>query len=100
MVEALTLQKSGNSTPCCSKTVSPVFQLVWTTSRRSQVTSSYGCTPLLKTRLSVSPAPLRPFFTPFFVSPRPLAERVVSDMCPSFLNVHPVLWVERSALGW
>ncbi len=45
MVEALTDQKSGNSTPRCSKTVSPVFQLVWTTSRRSQVTSSYGCTP-------------------------------------------------------
>ena len=45
IVEALTLQKSGNSTPRCSKTVSPVFQLVCTTSRRSQVTSSYGCTP-------------------------------------------------------
>ena len=40
MVEALTDQKSGNSTPRCSKTVSPVFQLVWTTSRRSHVTSS------------------------------------------------------------
>ena len=26
MVEALTDQKSGNSTPRCSKTVSPVFQ--------------------------------------------------------------------------
>jgi len=37
---ALTDQKSGNSTPRCSKIVSPVFQLVWTTSRRSQVTSS------------------------------------------------------------
>ena len=83
IVEALTLQKSGNSTPCCSKTVSPVFQFVCTTSRRSQVTSSYGWTPLLKTRFSVRPAPLRPFFTAFFVvSPRPLAERVVSDMCP------------------
>src|SRR5918999_4888461 len=51
IVEALTDQKSGNSTPRCSKTVSPVFQLVWTTSRRSQVISSYGCTPaVLKTR--------------------------------------------------
>jgi hypothetical protein len=40
IVEALTDQKSGNSTPRCSKTVSPVFQLVWTTSRRSQVISS------------------------------------------------------------
>ena len=38
MVEALTLQEEGNSTPCCSKTVSPVFQLVCTTSRDSQLT--------------------------------------------------------------
>ncbi len=37
IVEALTLQKSGNSTPRCSKTLSPVFQLVWTTSRASHV---------------------------------------------------------------
>src|SRR5689334_22061798 len=51
MVEALTLQKSGYSTPRCSKTVSWVFQLVWTTSRRSQLSSSYGCTPsVLKMR--------------------------------------------------
>src|SRR5512144_2152397 len=51
MVEAFTDQKSGNSTPRCSKTASPVFQFVWTTSRRSQVISSYGCTPsVLKTR--------------------------------------------------
>ena len=40
IVEALTDQKSGNSTPRCSKIVSPVFQFCWTTSRRSQVTSS------------------------------------------------------------
>ena len=40
IVEALADQKSGNSTPRCSKTVSPVFQLVCTTSRRSHVTSS------------------------------------------------------------
>src|SRR5215467_594063 len=40
IVEALTDQKSGNSTPRCSKTDSPVFQLVWTTSRRSQVISA------------------------------------------------------------
>src|SRR5215210_7329802 len=56
MVEALTDQKSGNSTPRCSKTVSPVFQLVWTTSRRSQVISSYGCArSLLKTRSILRP---------------------------------------------
>src|SRR5215207_3932032 len=59
MVDALTDQKSGNSTPRCSKTVSPVFQLVWTTSRRSHVRSSYGCTPaVLKTRSIFRPAPL------------------------------------------
>ncbi len=40
IVDAFTDQKSGNSTPRCSKTVSPVFQFVWTTSRRSQVISS------------------------------------------------------------
>ena len=58
IVEALTDQKSGNSTPRCSKTVSPVFQFVWTTSRRSQVTSSYGCTPsVLKTRSIFRPLP-------------------------------------------
>src|SRR6187551_3647454 len=45
IVEALTDQKSGNSTPRCSKTVSPVFQFCWTTSRRSHVTASYGWTP-------------------------------------------------------
>ena len=40
IVEALTDQVAGNSTPRCSKTVAPVFQLVWTTSRLSQVSSS------------------------------------------------------------
>src|SRR5512139_1364723 len=56
IVEALTDQKSGNSTPRCSKTASPVFQFVWTTSRRSQVISSYGCTPsVLKPRSIFSP---------------------------------------------
>ncbi len=60
IVDALRLQKSGNSTPFCSKTVSPVFQLVWTTSRRSQVISSYGCTPsVLKTRSTLIPLLLR-----------------------------------------
>jgi hypothetical protein len=45
MVEALIDQKSGNSTPRCSKIVSFVFQFCWMTSRRSHVTSSYGWTP-------------------------------------------------------
>ncbi len=40
IVDALRLHDSGNSTPRCSKTFSPVFQLVCTTSRRSHVTSS------------------------------------------------------------
>ena len=40
IVLALTDQKSGNSTPRCSKIVTPVFQFCWTTSRFSQVTSS------------------------------------------------------------
>jgi hypothetical protein len=40
MLAALTDQKSGNSTPRCSKLTEPSRQLVMTTSRRSQVTSS------------------------------------------------------------
>src|SRR4051794_7644685 len=45
MLAAFTDQKSGNSTPRCSKLIEPSRQFVMTTSRRSQVTSSYGCTP-------------------------------------------------------
>ena len=75
IVEALTLQKSGNSTPFCSKTTSPVLQLVCTTSRRSQVTSSYGCTPDVKTRSMLSRAC---FGGELLLSDRPFAERVVS----------------------
>src|SRR5215468_5113956 len=40
MLAALTDQNSGNSTPRCSKLIEPSRQLVMTTSRRSQVTSS------------------------------------------------------------
>jgi hypothetical protein len=45
MFVAFTDQKSGNSTPRCSKFTLPSRQFVMTTSRRSQVTSSYGWTP-------------------------------------------------------
>ena len=82
IVEALTLQNDGNSVPVCSKTTSPVFQLFWTTSRRSQVTSSYGCTPgVVNTRSMVREA-ARPRL--FLLSGRPLAERVVSVIDSSF----------------
>jgi hypothetical protein len=40
MLAALMDQKSGNSTPRCSKLTVPSRQFVMTTSRRSQVTSS------------------------------------------------------------
>src|SRR5947209_20073577 len=40
MLAALTDQKSGNSTPRCSKLTVPSRQFVMTTSRRSQVTSA------------------------------------------------------------
>ncbi len=40
MLAALTDQKSGNSTPRCSKLIDPSRQFVMTTSRRSQVTSA------------------------------------------------------------
>src|ERR671933_840838 len=59
MFEAFTAQELGNSTPRCSKLIEPSRQLVMTTSRRSQVTSSYGCTPaVVKTRLTFRPFPL------------------------------------------
>src|SRR4051812_19734211 len=45
MLVALMLHSAGNSTPRCSKLIEPSRQLVMTTSRRSQATSSYGCTP-------------------------------------------------------
>src|SRR5262249_22531539 len=56
MFVALTDQKSGNSTPFCSKLIEPSRQFVITTSRRSQVTSSYGWTPgVVLMRATVSP---------------------------------------------
>src|SRR5512145_686128 len=56
MLAALTLQKSGKSTPRCSKLIEPSRQLVITTSRRSQATSSYGWTPsVVHTRSTFNP---------------------------------------------
>src|SRR3954469_4920801 len=56
MLVAFADQKSGNSTPRCSKLTEPSRQFVMTTSRRSQVTSSYGWTPaVVYTRSSRSP---------------------------------------------
>src|SRR5687768_10068371 len=58
MLAALTLHDSGNSTPRCSKLIEPSRQFVITTSRRSQLTSSYGWTPsVVHTRSIFSPAP-------------------------------------------
>src|SRR6478609_6932892 len=92
MVEALTDQKSGYSTPRCSKTVTPVFQLVCTTSRRSHVSSSYGCTPaVLKTRsIFIPPSVLA--VLPLTVSVIPLASRL------SRLSVRSLL-LAPTALG-
>src|SRR5215813_8035670 len=57
MFAALMLHESGNSTPCCSKLIEPSRQFVMTTSRRSHVTSSYGCTPsVVHTRWTRMPA--------------------------------------------
>jgi hypothetical protein len=61
MLAALTLQKSGNSTPRCSKLTEPSRQFVMTTSRRSQATSSYGWTPaVVHTRSTRRPFPDAP----------------------------------------
>src|SRR5947209_9669634 len=73
MLAALTLQKSGNSTPRCSKLIDPSRQFVMTTSRRSQVTSSYGCTPsVVHTRSTRRPPPVA----------RPLLPEVASLVRP------------------
>src|SRR5215213_6672021 len=112
MVDALTLQKSGNSTPFCSKTTSPVFQLVCTTSRRSQVTSSYGCTSAVKTCLMLSPASLSGalwfpgalwfsgalFSSALLFSDRPFAERVVSVISAFLVRLAPLLAPRNT--GW
>src|SRR6266545_1666627 len=72
MLAELTLQKSGNSTPRCSKLTDPSRQFVITTSRRSQVTSSYGWTPsVVHTRSTRRPLPV-------VVRPSPLARTVSS----------------------
>src|SRR5262249_33709361 len=56
MFVALIVQKSGNSTPPCSKLPEPSRQSVIRTSRRSQVTSSYGCTSaVVQTRSRARP---------------------------------------------
>src|SRR4051812_49964525 len=58
MLVALMLHSAGTSTPRCWKLIEPSRQFVCTTSRRSQVTSSYGCTPgVVKTRLTFRPFP-------------------------------------------
>src|SRR5687768_4628452 len=70
MFVALMLHSAGNSTPRCSKLIDPSRQLVMTTSRRSQVTSSYGCTPaVVKTRLTFRPFPLVGALAPRRVRP-------------------------------
>src|SRR5664279_5449 len=84
MFAALTDQKSGNSTPRCSKLTEPSRQFVITTSRRSQVTSAYGCTPaLVNTRPIESRWPGAP------VAPEPLLltePRIVSVMTAQLLS--------------
>src|SRR5688572_2828813 len=87
MLAALTLQKSGNSTPRCSKLTEPSRQLVITTSRRSHATSSYGCTPAVVQTRSIR-RPGRPTGGWVPVDPRrPPARAVVVDVAP--LDVLP-----------
>src|SRR5690606_20751302 len=85
MVVAFIDHEAGNSTPFCSKIVSPDFQFVWTTSRRSHSTSSYGWTPgVVNTRSMVSPR-LRPLA-------RPVALPVLCEVSVmSFLQGPPVV---------
>src|SRR5213083_38897 len=93
MLAAFTDQESGNSTPCCSKLTVPSRQLVMTTSRRSQVTSSYGWTPgVVYSRSTVSPA--FPAFA-LLLFPRPDAAPTVSVMLSLFLARAPGGWGPR-----
>src|SRR6187200_2240072 len=97
MVDALTLQKSGNSTPFCSKTTSPVFQLVCTTSRRSQVTSSYECTSEVKTRWTLSPGC---FGGTLLFSDRPFAERMVSVISAFLVRLVSITGTDNQGVAW
>ena len=45
MFVAFTLHAEGTSTPGCSKATDPSWKLLIRASRRSQASSSYGCTP-------------------------------------------------------
>src|SRR3954452_10223000 len=89
MFEALTDQVLGNSTPRCSKLTDPSRQLVMTTSRRSQVTWSYGCTPgVVYTRRTCSPRPTGDVWGDAGVPPdaEPLTVSVMR--CPASLLKH------------
>src|SRR3954449_7733683 len=83
MFEALTDQELGNSTPRCSKLTEPSRQLVITTSRCSQVTWSYGCSPsVVKTRFTLSP-PAALFFLPVAaLAPVPTVSVMVEPSLP------------------
>src|ERR1700756_5275309 len=95
MFAALTDQESGNSTPCCSKLTLPSRQLVITTSRRSHVTWSYGCTPtVVWMRRIFRPVPLRlplwdgaPLLTVSVIAPLPLPLALRLVVCTRRLGV-------------
>src|ERR1700689_287627 len=92
MLLALTLQKPGNSTPRCSKPTEPSRQLVITTSRRSQATSSYGWTPcVVQTRSSRKP-PAAPAFRsslpPLPAAPETLDTSVIQSPRPGDRLTH------------
>ena len=94
IVAALTDQKSGNSTPRCSKTVSPVLQFCWTTSRRSQVSSSYGCRPgVVKIRSIVNPRAA--FGLPRRFSPACWLWPLTVSVIPRSLSVSPARALPR-----
>src|ERR1044072_4366721 len=89
MLVAFIDQKSGNSTPRCSKLTDPSRQLVMTTSRRSQVTWSYGCVPgLVSPRPPGSPRPTGDGWGDAGMPPdaEPLTVSVMR--CPASLHKH------------
>src|SRR3954447_25364964 len=100
MLVALTDQKSGNSTPRCSKLTVPSRQFVITTSRCSQVTWSYGCCPsVVKTRFTLSPPAVLLFLPAAAPVPVPTVSVIGRTLTPAAGRLNRRLRADRSPGG-
>src|SRR4051794_22529966 len=80
MLVALSDHVTGTSTPSCSKATVPSLWFVMRASLRSQVTSSYGCTPSVVKNLLI---------------PMPVRSGAIAILRPSFCCVSAQLRVRR-----